>query len=103
MQVNEHYWVIVMEPNEKNRSYHETQYWGSKRYCGRWVSDISQATHYPNLKAAKSKLGYVTNFFKSVCWGDVQLGSDKIYIMEANSNVTLTEIPLSENKIAKEK
>lgn len=103
MQVNEHYWVIVMEPNEKNRSYHETQYWGSKRYCGRWVSDISQATHYPNPKAAKSKLSYVTNFFKSVSWGDVQLGSDKIFIMEANSTVTLTEIPLSENKIAKEK
>lgn len=102
MQVNEHYWVIVMEPNEKNRSYHETQYWGSKKYGGRWVSDISQATHYPTLNAAKSKLSYVTNFFKEVSWADVQLGSDKIFIMEANSTVTLTEIPTIENKIAKE-
>jgi hypothetical protein len=92
MQVNEHYWVLVMEPKENNRSYKGTQYWGSKKSFGRWVSDISQATHYPTLKAAKSKIGYVTNFFKKVSWGDVQVGFDKIFIMEANSTVTLTEI-----------
>ena len=95
MQVNEHYWVVVMEPNEKNQCYKGIHYWGSKT-SGRWTSDVSQATHYPTLKAAKSKLSYVTNFYKKVTWDGVQLGSDRLYILEANSTVTFTEIPLSE-------
>jgi len=81
-------WVLCLESSKNNT----IRYWGSKGMCGLWIDDLSQATHYATLNAAKSKLTLVRN----ICnergdWYGVAPG-DKIFIGEIDDVVKINEI-----------
>jgi hypothetical protein len=51
-------------------------YWGSKKGYVSWVTDLSQATHFADLRSAKSKMSYCvkSNSYYSTSVNELFLG-----------------------------
>lgn len=84
-------WVLCLKPSANNKKYTGIRYWGSKGICGLWIDDLSQATHYATLNAAKSKLTLV----RHICDENDLYGVapvDKIFIGEIDDVVKINEI-----------
>jgi len=85
-------WVLCLEPSENNKRFTDIKYWGSKGFCGNWIDELSQATHYATFNAAKSKLTLVKNICNERSdWYGV-LPEDKIFIGEIDDEVQIKEI-----------
>lgn len=87
-------WVLCLEPSKNNKRFTGIRYWGSKGMCGLWIDDLSQATHYATLKAAKSKLTLVKNICNDRSdWYGVT-SDDKIFIGEIDDVVQINKIEM---------
>lgn len=84
---------IVQEKSEfyvlclKIASNGETRYWGSKSGWASFVPDLSQATHYKDLRSANSKKSLAMK--KRDQWYDK---NDEVFTGKATAVVTIEEV-----------
>lgn len=81
------FYLICLEARDPMNGLPRISYWGSKGTCGgRWMDDMSQCTHYQNLRSANSKKAYV---IKRNEWFKIE---GRVFVANADANVTVEEI-----------
>lgn len=84
-------WVLCCQPRPDHSGWNgEVHYWTSKGSGGRWVNDLSQATHYPNKGRAKGTMTAERKKYKECSWFDFT-DEDKMFVGEIDSTVQINE------------
>ena len=82
----EKFWLIGKKTIDFKTKKEKIVYWGSKTGYGAWTDDISQATHFKTLSAARGKLKYAKESFNGHDVGDYE------FVAEGSGIITVSEV-----------